>query len=111
MDHICETSVQHNDVDSASLDYGSGDTGRQSKLKIHPEDDVKKCELRDMAIMIDLILEEIFPTEFMVGIAHEFTIDNNEKPVETSEFFLFMTYQVRCHGSPSKPPGESTEVV
>lgn len=110
-EHVSEISVQHDLVESTTLDYGSGDTGRQSKLNLHPSESVKKTEIREMAKKLDIILDEIFPVEYLIGIQHEFTVDQGGYPVETSDYSLFLAYQVRSHGSPSKPPGESTELI
>lgn len=110
-EHISEVSIKQEQIKSTTLDYGSGDTGRQSKLKLYPDNNVEKEELRNIARVLDPILEEIFPTEYLIGIQHSFKIDENGESIETDAFFLFLAYQVRCVGSPSKPAGESTETI
>lgn len=110
-DHFSKALVNHSDIKSSELSYGSGDTGRQSQLYFEPYDSVSKAELLVIAEKLNILLEEIFPTDYYLGIRHGFTIDEDGYPVETDSFSLFLVYNVRSHGGPSKPAGEKTIVL
>jgi hypothetical protein len=110
-EYISEASLKLPIVESTELMFGSGDTGRQSQLYIKPEPEVSKEELRSIARDLKNILNSVFPSEFLVGITHKNTVDEDGYPDETDQFFVFLVYNTRTRGSPQPPAGQSTEVL
>ena len=110
-DHVSQVSINIPEIESSTLSYGSGDTGRQTQLYLQPSGSVTKDELRSIASDLNMILEEVFPAPYLVGITHENSIDDEGYPVETDEFSLFLVYRVRTSSKPSPPSGDSTEVI
>lgn len=110
-EHISQVAVDIPEIESSTLAYGSGDTGRQSKLYLTPSDNVSKDKLREIAGELDVILGELFPEEYLLGITHGTSIDNDGTLVETDVYSLFLVYRTRSATSPSEPAGDSTEVI
>lgn len=110
-EYVSEVSVKLPEIRESKLMYGSGDSGRQSQLYLKPEENISKDRMRDIARDLDMILESIFPSQYLVGITHGNTIDDNGKPVETDDFSVFLVYRARTVSSPSKPSGGSTEII
>lgn len=110
-DYISECAVQIDVIRETKLMYGSGDTGRQSQLYLRPNPSVSKKELRRVANELNIILNPVFPSEYLVGITHKNYVDDDGEPAESDEFYVFLVYTARTTSKPSKPPGESTEVI
>lgn len=110
-DYISERAVEIPEIRETKLMYGSGDSGRQSQLYLKPESDVSKDKLRKIARELDMILDSVFPSRYLVGITHGNSVDDEGKPAESDEFYVFLVYRARTSSRPSKPAGESTEVI
>lgn len=110
-DHISEVAINISEVESTTLSYGSGDTGRQSQLYLTPRDNVSKENLVNIASELNMILESIFPIPFLVGVTHGNSIDKDGYSTETDDFHLFLVYRARTASNPTPPAGESTEVI
>lgn len=110
-EHISQVAVKIPEIESTELMFGSGDSGRQTQLYLKPHQDVSKDELRDIGQDLKMLLDGIFPMDFLVGISHKNTVDEDGYPDETDDFHLFLVYKARTVGKPSKPVGESTEIL
>lgn len=110
-DYISEKAVEMPEIRETKLMYGSGDTGRQSQLYLKPEQGVSKDQMRKIGRDLDMILDAVFPSQYLVGITHGNTVDDEGKPAETDEFSVFLVYRARTASRPSKPAGDSTEVL
>ena len=110
-DYISERAVEIPEFRETKLMYGSGDSGRQSQLYLKPKYNVSKKEMREIARELNIILESLFPSQYLVGITHGNSIDDEGKPTETDQFYVFLVYRARTASKPSKPAGNSTEVI
>ena len=97
-------------IDHIELMYGSGDTGRGTQVIFEPTNDTTKDDLREQGSKLTELLDAIFPTDYVLFINHQMTIEEG-KPVETDEFYLKLQYNVRTHGSPSPHISERGEVL
>lgn len=104
-DYFAQVLMNLPNVDSTSIDYGSGDTGRQAKLSIYPNDNTTEKELEQMGNKMDAILSEIFPMDYIIGIRSDFDFDEDGHSYENNELSIFLVYQAKSHGAPQEPPG------
>lgn len=110
-EYISECAVKMPIIRETKLVFGSGDTGRQSQLYLKPNPSVSKEELREVANELNVILDQVFPSEYLVGITHKNYSDDDGHPAESDEFYIFLVYTARTASKPSRPTGESTEVM
>lgn len=109
--HLSKKAMNLPDIESTELDYGSGDTGRQSKLCLKPIDSVDKNRLREIGQEINIIFDKIFPTDYIIGIQHEYILNEEDRFEEVDKFNLFIVYNVKSVGKPQKPAGDKTEII
>lgn len=107
---LSRSGLEIPEIDHIELMYGSGDTGRGTQVIFQPTQNTTKDGLRENGEKLAELLDAIFPTDYVLFINHQMTIDDG-KPVETDEFYLELYYNVRSHGSPSPHISDRGEVI
>lgn len=110
-DHMATELVMHSDLQKSEFMKGSGDTGRHSQLYFSGADGTTVDDLIEVCTDLHIILEELFPTAYYLGVGYSLEYnDVDEEFTESDEPHIFFRYNTRSAGGVSKPPGE-TELV
>lgn len=109
-DYLAEIAMESPLIDSTTFAPGSGDTGRQSVVRIKPHKDVEKDELIELGESVDDLFSKtgIFPFKYILSVAHKMGIDEEGYPSDKDEFYLCFAYSARTRSGPQKPATQHT---